>query len=243
VLAWAKAAVVLSAVVAVASYSPAARAAGAAYAVDTADVGEPGDCKVESWTSLASNNDFFAATVPTCVVNVSRPVETSVQFSRARAEEDWTTTATPKFKTNLVPTAIGSWGVALSGAASYDLSTYENTALFATIPATLRLSNVVRINLNAGWQWNRVAGQHYATYGASVDWRTPDNVWTLTAEIFGQLGAAQEAIGVTEPRFQIGLRWRPVNDFNIDLVYGRNINGENANWLTLATVVRFHAGK
>jgi hypothetical protein len=37
---------------------------------------------------------------------------------------------------------------------------------------------VLRINLNAGWEWDRVAGQHYATYGAGVDWRTPDNVWT-----------------------------------------------------------------
>jgi len=29
----------------------------------------------------------------------------------------------------------------------------------------------------------------------------------------------------------------------VDLIYGRNITGENANWLTLATVVRFHAGE
>jgi hypothetical protein len=113
----------------------------------------------------------------------------------------------------------------------------------ATVPATLRLSNVLRINLNAGWEWDRVAGQHYATYGAGVDWRTPDNVWTLTAEVFGQLGARQDAVGVTEPRFQVGLRWRPIDDFNVDLIYGRNIYGENANWITLATVVRFHVGK
>jgi hypothetical protein len=239
--AWAKAAIVLSALAAV-SYSPEARAAGAAYVVDTADVSEPGACKVESWTSLASNHDFFAATVPTCVFNVWRPVEASVQLSRARADEEWTSAATPKFKTNLVPTAIGSWGVAVSGAASYDLITQQNTALFATIPATLRLSNVVRINLNAGWQWDRIADRHYVTYGAGIDWRTPDNVWTLTAEVFGQLGERQEAIGVTEPRFQFGLRWRPVDRFNVDLIYGRNIMGENANWLTLATVFRFSVG-
>jgi hypothetical protein len=40
----------------------------------------------------------------------------------------------------------------------------------------------------------------------------------------------------------LGLRYRPVDRFNIDVIYGRNINGENANWLTLATVVRFSAG-
>jgi len=25
------------------------------------------------------------------------------------------------------------------------------------------------------------------------------------------------------------LRWRPIDDFNIDLIYGRNIYGENGN--------------
>jgi hypothetical protein len=64
----------------------------------------------------------------------------------------------PKVKTNLVPTAIGSWGIAVSGAAAYDLTSQQTVAMFATVPATLRLSNVLRINLNAGWDWDRVAG-------------------------------------------------------------------------------------
>ena len=51
--------------------------AGAAYAVDTAEVSEIGACKVESWVSLANNHDFFAAVAPACVMNLSRPVEVS----------------------------------------------------------------------------------------------------------------------------------------------------------------------
>jgi hypothetical protein len=239
---WPKAAILACAAVA-ALLPEQARAAGAAYFVDTADISEPGACKFESWVSAASNHDFFAATSPACVVNMFRPVEMSAQFVRVRTDGEWASGVAPKLKTNLVPTAIGSWGVALSGIAVYDFTTQETVAMFATVPATLRLSNVVRINLNVGWEWDRVAGQHYATYGAGIDWRTPDNVWTLTAEVFGQLGARQDAIGVTEPRFQVGLRWRPVDEFNIDLIYGRNIYGENANWITLATVVRFNVGK
>ena len=235
--------VLMGVAVTAALWSSEARAAGAAYAVDTAEVGDPVNCKVETWVSTASNHDFFAATTPTCVLPLFRPVEFSTQFSRSRAEEEWASAAIPKLKTNLVPSAIGSWGIALSGAAAYDLNTHENTALFATVPATLRLSNVVRVNLNAGWQWDRLADQHYATYGVGADWRTPDNVWTVTAEMFGQLGARQDAIGVTEPRFQLGLRWRPVDEFNMDLIYGRNLAGENANWITFATVVRFKAGQ
>jgi len=236
-------AVLLFAVAATSAFSEKARAAGAAYVVDTADVSEPGACKVESWVSTASNHDFFAATTPTCVVDVFRPMELSSELIRTRADAEWVSGIAPKIKSNLVPTAIGSWGIAISGLAAFDLTNQQAVALFATIPATLRLSNVLRINLNVGWEWDRIAGQHYATYGAGVDWRTPDNVWTLTAEVFGQIGARQDAVGVTEPRFQVGLRWRPIDDFNIDLIYGRNVYGENANWITLATVVRFHVGK
>jgi hypothetical protein len=65
-------------------------------------------------------------------------------------------------------------------------------------------------------------------------------VWTVTAEVFGQIGSA-DVPSVTQPRVQTGLRWRPVDEFNIDLIYGRNIAGENANWITVATTVRFPA--
>jgi hypothetical protein len=70
---------------------------------------------------------------------------------------------------------------------------------------------------------------------------TPDNVWTLTAEVFGQAGgiSADGERFVIRPRWQVGLRWRPVDDFNVDVIYGRNLYGENANWITLATVFRF----
>ena len=234
-----RAASVLVVAAAVCLISENAHAAGAAYFVDNAEVGEPGACKVESWISAASNHDFFAATSPACVANIFRPVELSAQFVRTRADGEWA----PKVKTNLVLGAIGSWSIGLAGVTVYDLTAQQNVATFVTVPATLRLSNVVRINLNVGWEWDRIAGQHYATYGAGLDWRTPDNVWTLTAEVFGQLGARQDAIGVTEPRFQIGLRWRPIDDFSIDLIYGRNIYGENANWITLATIYRFHVGR
>jgi hypothetical protein len=215
-----------------------ARAAGAAYQVDTADVSEVGSCKVESWISSASNHDVIASVSPACVVSMFRPVEVSAQFTRSRADGEWGTAVSPKLKTNIVPTAIGSWGFALSATATYDLITKENTALFVTVPATLRLSNVVRINLNAGWQLDRTTDRHYFTYGAGFDWRTPDNVWTLTGEMFGQAGAA-ELSGVVEPRFQLGVRYRPVDPFSVDLIYGRNLTGERANWITLATVIRF----
>jgi hypothetical protein len=37
------------------------------------------------------------------------------------------------------------------------------------------------------------------------------------------------------------LRWRPIDRFSMDVILGRNITGENANWITLATSIRFPA--
>lgn len=224
----------------VAASAPRARAAGTAYGVDTAEVSEVGNCKIESWLSWASNQDLIGVTNPSCVVNLSRPVELSVELQRSRADSEWGTSAAPKFKTNILPSAIGQWGVAVAGGAMFDLVTHENTGFFGYVPATLRLSDAVRINVNAGWLWDRMADRHHAIYGAGVDWRTADNVWTLTAEIFGLLGTADTA-PQTQPRFQLGLRWRPIDRFSMDVILGRNITGENANWITVATSIRFPA--
>ena len=220
--------------------SSTARAAGAAYQVDTSDVSEAGNCKVESWASWASNRDFIGSIAPACAFDIGRPLELSTQFSRFRADEEWGTAAIPKAKLNLRPSGIGTFGVAISATAAYDLLTRENTALAITIPATMRLSENTRINLNGGWLLDRTMDRHYLTYGVGFDARTADNVWTLTTEVFGQVGSA-ESQSVVQPRFQTGLRYRPVDRFNVDLIYGRNIAGEMANWITLATIIRFPA--
>ena len=61
----------IAAAVAILAWLPAgeAQAANGAYAVDAADIGETGSCKVESWLSSASNTDFSAVANPSCVVN------------------------------------------------------------------------------------------------------------------------------------------------------------------------------
>jgi hypothetical protein len=216
-----------------------ARAAGAAYAVDTSDINSVGSCKVESWLSWASNQDFTGVTNPVCVVDFIQPIEVSAQIDRVRANDDWSTAFTPKLKMNLWPSEIGSFGLALSSAASFDAMTGDNTSMAIIAPATIRLSENMRINLNGGWLWDRVADFHYFTYGASFDLRTADNVWTLTAEVFGQAGQS-DVPSVVEPRFQIGMRYRPGGgEFSMDLLYGRNIAGERANWITIATTIRF----
>lgn len=216
-----------------------ARAANGAYAVDAADISEVGSCKVESWISAATNTDFSAVANPSCAVNIFRPVELSLQSVRSRSDGDWSTTIAPKAKTNIAPTGIGRLGFSFFAGGSFDVLTGENLTAFAVVPATYRLSETMRINVNAGWLWDRTVDRHYLTYGLGFDWKFTDVLqWTI--ETFGQAGAS-DVPSVVRPRFQTGVRYRPNEIFSVDVIYGRNITGENANWLTIGTTIRFPA--
>ena len=217
----------------------AARAANGAYAVDAADISEVGSCKVESWLQAATNTDFSAVANPTCAVDIFRPVELSMQTVRSRSEGDWSNTIAPKAKWNIAPTGIGRLGYSFYAGGSFDALTGENLTAFAVVPATYRLSENMRINVNAGWLWDRTADRHYLTYGVGFDWKFTEVLqWTI--ETFGQAGAADNP-NVVRPRFQTGVRYRPNEIFSVDVIYGRNITGENANWITIGTTIRFPA--
>lgn len=212
-------------------------AANGAFAVDAADISDLGSCKVESWMSVAGNSDFAAILNPSCVVDIFKPVEVSLLADRFRVGGDGNASLAPKAKINILPTGIGTLGLSFYGGGSFDALTGENTGTFAVVPVTWRLSETMRINAIGGWLWDRVAGRHYLTYGAGYDWKFTDTL-ELTIEAFGQAGASDVA-SVVRPRFQTGVRYRPNEIFSVDLIYGRNINGENANWITLGTTIRF----
>jgi hypothetical protein len=214
-----------------------AQAANGAYAVDAADISEPGSCKVESWLSAATNTDFSAVANPSCVVNPFKPVELSMLTNHARSDGEWNTTIAPKAKMNIVPTGIGKFGFSFYAGGQFDALTGENLTAFAVVPATFRLSETMRINLNGGWLWDRTVDRHYLTYGLGFDWKFTDVLqWTI--EAFGQAGAS-DIPGVVRPRFQTGVRYRPNEVFSVDVIYGHNITGESANWITLGTTIRF----
>src|SRR3954466_3613555 len=183
----------------------AARAANGAYAVDAADISEVGSCKIESWLSAASNTDFSDVANPSCVVNPFKPVELSMLTNSARSDGEWSTTLQPKAKTNIVPTGIGKVGFSIYAGGSFDALTGENRSAFAVIPATFRLSETMRVNLNGGWLWDRSVDRHYLTYGIGFDWKFTGTLqWTI--EAFGLAGASEIA-SVVQPRFQTGIRY------------------------------------
>jgi hypothetical protein len=214
-----------------------AEAANGAYAVDAADISDLGSCKLESWYSTATNSDFAAVANPSCVVEITRPVELSVLTNYSRSDGELSTSLAPKAKINIEPTGIGKFGVSALASGTYDAMTGQNTAVFAEIPATYRFNENMRINLNAGWLWDRVIDRHYFTYGVGFDWKFTD-VLQYTVELYGQAGHAEFA-SVIQPRIQTGVRYRPNDIFSVDVIYGRNITGENSNWITLGTTIRF----
>ena len=75
-----------------------ADAANNAYAVDAADIGEAGSCKLESWLSSATNTDFQMVANPSCVVDPLKlqPVELSMLTNRAKSDGEWGTTFSPR---------------------------------------------------------------------------------------------------------------------------------------------------
>ena len=222
-----------------------ARAANGAYAVDAADINDFGSCKVESWVQSATNSDFAAVANPSCVVDIFKPVELTLMVDRFRAAGDWNTSIAPKAKWNIIPTAIGKLGLSFYAGGAFDAQTGDSTSTFAVVPVTYRLSEITRINAIGGWLWDRTVDRHYFLYGIGYDWKFTD-VLQFTIETFGQAKIANganaglpDASSVTQPRLQTGVRYRPNEIFSLDLIYGRNINGENSNWITLGTTVRF----
>ena len=215
-------------------------AAGGAFIVDDSEIAKPGECKVESWASFASNADFLGVTSPTCVGNFRRPVELGFSLTRFRSDGEWGAEILLKGKTNILPAEIGKLGLGLSGVVAFDLLTGEHSGHFVNVPATFQIVEQFKINVNAGWLYVRSEDLNWFAYGAGFEWNFVKPL-TLIGEVFGFAGHSVEPRTRTDPRVQVGLRFTPVESFDIDVIYGRNILGENANWITLGLNVRFDA--
>ena len=156
--------------------------------------------------STASNTDFSAVANPSCVVDILKPVELSLLTNRSRSDGDWSTSVTPKAKTNLVPTGIGKFGLSFYAGGSFDALTGENLTAFAVVPATLPA-----FRNDAGQpQWRLAVGPHgrstlfYLRYRFRLEIHR-DLQWTI--EMFGEVGASTAS--TVRPRFQTGVRYRP----------------------------------
>lgn len=229
----------LAVLLALLAFAGDAFAANGAYAVDAADISDLGSCKLESWLSAATNTDFALVANPSCVVDLGKPVELTLQANRFRADGDTGLLLSPKLKFNIEPTGVGKWGYSFLTSGTFDSATGQFQTSLVEIPATYRLSEITRINLNAGWFRDAVLRRDYFTYGAGFDWKLTE-IWQWTIEAFGLAGRAPpDTPSTVRPRVQTGFRYRPNEIFSVDLIYGHNITGENAHWITLGSTIRF----
>jgi len=225
-----------------------ARAAGGAYVVDNSEIGNPGDCEVDSWAAFASNHDFNAIASPYCVVKLGVPVQVGALAQRSRDDGSWGTTASPNLKINLIPAANHPFGLGVEAFSTWDLRSGAYTGSTVFVPFTFQLSDAFTVNVNGGWLYDGVNKIGYATWGAGFEWIfvKGDQPLTLIGEVFGQAGnlpipndGGLAPNAIREPRTQLGIRYTPQKNIDLDVIWGHNIAGENAHWLTLGVNVRF----
>jgi hypothetical protein len=218
-----------------------ALAANGAVVVDDADLDPVGACKVDSWVSFASNRDRLGVVSPGCVFDFGRPVDVTFGFVRGRSDGVWESGATVKLKTNIMPSGVGRVGLAASIAAAYNITTDELSDILVNVPATFQIVENFKINLNGGWLYNLPNERHWAAWGAGFDWSVNDRI-SLIGEAFGFVGSRDpERPHATNPRAQFAVRFKPNENVDFDVIYGRNILGENAHWITVGLNVRFDA--
>ena len=217
-----------------------ATAAYAGFYVDDFEVGEVGSCSVESWVSYASNKDFMAVTSPSCVVQVGKsPVELGAEVQRSREDGVWKTQGSISGKVTLVRMTKGI-GIGLSGETNWNLITGASTGGNINVPVSFDIGKDVRFNVNGGYLYDGPTKSHFGTWGSGVEW-TIDPKVALIGEIFGQGGSYSEKTTTQQPRFQTGVRYSATSNVDLTLIYGRNLNGEGANWVTIGTSFSFQA--
>jgi len=207
---------------------------GGAYYVDDAEIGKSGSCEIETWSSFARTGDRIAVFSPACVVDVGRPVElgTNLVDLRSDGQEDVLSTLTAK--TVPIPIGRNGFGLAIAGAVVYDPLNQTGSGLIVNVPLTFEFNKDFRVNLNFGGQYYSGGDPHglYGTAGVGASWTFVPH-WSVISEVFALMGPGQ-----TNPRFQSGLRYSPTKDIDLDVIYGRNLLGEGANWITLGLTVR-----
>jgi hypothetical protein len=217
--------------------------AAGAFVVEDADVDHPGACKIETWVSAAANGDRIGALNTGCVFDFGHPVEISPKFQRQRSSGVWESDLSLQGKTNILPTGIGRFGVALQGGPEFDLVSGQFSSAFINVPATYQFDERFKIHLNGGVNYERETDRYWLTWGAAFEWKFAEpQPFTLIGEVFGQSGHSDPLQpGLNEPRAQIGLRYSPIETVDFDVIYGRNVTGETSNWITVGINVRFNA--
>lgn len=217
-----------------------AHAASGAYAVDDAAVDAVSQCKIESWLSAAGTSPAhrIVATAPACVAPLfDHRVDLSAAFARARSAGEYSSNLSLKMKTPIPGfdfAANDRLGAAVAFGGTFNLTTNVTHTIFVSVPVTIRLAAPLVMHLNVGYHEDRIERHQNATWGAGFELSLKPitlDKFTLIAETFGNHRDRAAA--------QAGIRFTPIEKIDFDLIYGYNLTGEEANWITLGLNLRF----
>jgi hypothetical protein len=192
----------------------AALAAGGANVVEDSEVLEPGLCQVDLWVTRFDPGAGYANATPACTLESLARLQWGAQFQYYWFNEPQVSDQLlgPTLKVNLVPEDKGV-GVGVFFSSGVNLRTGDLELATLLVPVTIPVNDHLRLNLNAGWQYLRIANTPDDFFwGAQVEAKVGDET-TLMLETFGRARGATAA--------QMGVRWRP-NDgpINFDFLVG-----------------------
>ncbi|MFT3964286.1 MAG: hypothetical protein QM690_00200 [Sphingobium sp.] len=207
----------------------AAKAAGGAHIVDDAGVETPGHCHMENWGTTASGRTGLVNVALACTVSALPSVEWGGFIAHGWTPEDNDTLVglSPKI---LLTSEEQGLGIGISASFAYGIDRHRWETASVIIPLTMPVSKSLRVNMNAGWQWTRIAKEHDLFLGAQAEIKLARRIMLMTEALArdrGRMGG------------QTGIRWTGANGrLNIDLLAGRYLDGETSHALTFGITMR-----
>ncbi|MCC5994772.1 MAG: hypothetical protein JJU18_00185 [Oceanicaulis sp.] len=207
-----------------------ALASGGPYAVDDAGIATPGKFKLETWMSVADTDDLIFIASPGYVFEALPWIEFELTYERARRGGDWEDTLAPAVKIALRDVDEHGYGVALSLGSGHAGIVRRADTMYAVVPVTIPAGERLLVNVNAGVERDQETRQTEAVWG--VGGQLLFDRGELIAETFGREGGT--------PGFQAGVRpYLFGGDIALEFAYGRNLDGDRANWLTVGLSFEF----
>jgi hypothetical protein len=205
-----------------------ARAAGA-YVVDDADIVDPHTVQIESWFSHSDKNENLG------VADIAYQLLPNAEFTLLNAYD-----AQPADRADTAEAQVkyqwreGDDGKEVASGVVFgidsDIGNRRFSGLYAYVPSTWAINQTFTLNADLGWQYASITGQNFLTWGIGSELHIND-LLSFVGEVFNE--------GPEKPGLQLGPHFALTKDLALDAIYGHNITGISANWVTVGATVTF----